>query len=1241
MVNYAGWLDGTYTTGVPVSTAMTGVLALVDATGQPAPTYQAGNLVYIKITDSDVNKDGGAAETLTVRLTSETEDTGTPFSATVPVAGSSNVGTGTLSVLKTGYDTKTENWTVTCINANPVTFMVTGSVSGSQSRQYNIATMESFTADGNQVTLRISQGSMGFGIGDSFTFSTSAGTIVSESVTLTETGVNTGVFGGSIGLRETATPTGGDGVLDVLSGDLITAFYDDASGDWGTGVQVRSTALYAATVVKGSAILSGVVWTKAKSPYLITGDVTVNSGASLTIEAGVKVLFLANSDDLIGGDEPYDGEIIVNGTLNVLGAATDPVVFTSSSREPVVGEWGGIKINGGSGTFKYTTIEYSGYGIYGYQLSSGDTLSVENSVIRNNGSYGIRNGGYNGAGIVNITGSQIINNKGYGIFSSDDYDNWTITGNTISGNGNIGIYIRGTNDITVFNNTVSNNGGGTYFEYVQGNFDASGNTIADNAGTGIRYYYYGYAGKTIKIQSNTVSNNKWQGGIYLSYNETADPVITGNNVSGSWDYGIYINNSSNNVQPVISGNTIRGNKYGDPGCMGCGSAVGIYTNGKVVPEITGNTVDGNDKGIYVNYTDVNGNGSFPVTENTIINNTGYGVSINGYASPSVNYNDIYGNGGYAIENYTAFAIDAKNNWWGSGATATMNSGGNPKNLSVIYDSYDRTGSGMVNYAGWLDGPYNVPPPSIAVSVQTNKNSYQEGEDIIITVTASNAGSTDVVLNFNSSLQADYTIDGSYRWSTGRSFATTLTNVTVPAGGTYDWNFTHKNTDFALVVATHDISGEITGYGSSTALIITITAVVIPAEVCDGADNDGDGFVDEGFTNTDGDGQADCVDADDDNDGMPDTYEVSYGFNPLDASDAGKDADQDGLSNLKEYLLGTDPVGMHFSRPLSTDSNVDFYGLVTINGAPADVGDEVAAFDRDGDLCGRVTVITQGNYGFLHCYGDDPTTPDVDEGAADGDRIWFKIWDISEGREYYGSPTVISGTNPSIWGGDGEVYNVNLNGVPFQEIPLHKGWNLISFSVNNLYYTGNPPEEAMLQNLTPISVGSLSEAFSSIQGSYSIIRGFDSTGAHTYDPYIPDSFNDLTYLAPGYGYWIKMNVPGVLILMGDRIAASNSLSMRAGWNLAGYWSNAVHYVGNEPDVAFPPDVTGKVPVGSIQDIVTSVASKLLQVRSFDEVGAHTYDPAISDIFNDLTYMGPGYGYWIKLNDSGILSYPLAQ
>ncbi len=42
------------------------------------------------------------------------------------------------------------------------------------------------------------------------------------------------------------------------------------------------------------------------------------------------------------------------------------------------------------------------------------------------------------------------------------------------------------------------------------------------------------------------------------------------------------------------------------------------------------------------------------------------------------------------------------------------------------------------------------------------------------------------------------------------------------------------------------------------------------------------------------------------DGMEDGWELEHGFNPADRSDAVQDADQDGHTNLQEYLAGTDP-----------------------------------------------------------------------------------------------------------------------------------------------------------------------------------------------------------------------------------------------------------------------------------------------------------------------------------------------
>ena len=46
--------------------------------------------------------------------------------------------------------------------------------------------------------------------------------------------------------------------------------------------------------------------------------------------------------------------------------------------------------------------------------------------------------------------------------------------------------------------------------------------------------------------------------------------------------------------------------------------------------------------------------------------------------------------------------------------------------------------------------------------------------------------------------------------------------------------------------------------------------------------------------------------DSDGDGIHDRWEIFYGLNPLDDADATQDADNDGFSNLEEYLGGSNP-----------------------------------------------------------------------------------------------------------------------------------------------------------------------------------------------------------------------------------------------------------------------------------------------------------------------------------------------
>jgi hypothetical protein len=87
--------------------------------------------------------------------------------------------------------------------------------------------------------------------------------------------------------------------------------------------------------------------------------------------------------------------------------------------------------------------------------------------------------------------------------------------------------------------------------------------------------------------------------------------------------------------------------------------------------------------------------------------------------------------------------------------------------------------------------------------------------------------------------------------------------------------------------------------------------------------------------------------DSDGDGIPDDYEIAHGMNPNDPTDALEDFDHDGLTNLQEYQLGTDP------RNADTDGD----GLP--DGLEVKLGTNPLAYDSDGGGIGDGLEIQAG------------------------------------------------------------------------------------------------------------------------------------------------------------------------------------------------------------------------------------------------------------------------------------------
>ncbi|HEX8434529.1 right-handed parallel beta-helix repeat-containing protein, partial [Archangium sp.] len=245
---------------------------------------------------------------------------------------------------------------------------------------------------------------------------------------------------------------------------------------------------------------SDTTWTPAGNPHTLTGDVVVPAGVTLTIQPGVVVIAAA-TDGASGGTDKYRVELIVRGTLRVLGTGSKPVTFRAASAGD--GNWQGVRVEAGTSSMlssaiirdARTGLEVSGAGtsvtvtastltdnLYGALVSHDGTLAVDHTLVSSNTWSGIALADGNATilhntFVYNPIGLDINNVSGsYNITVQDSI---IVGQNSYSGYNSYGI--RRTNSfsdtLTLSHNNVWNNSTANYSNVLEGPDSFSANPL--------------------------------------------------------------------------------------------------------------------------------------------------------------------------------------------------------------------------------------------------------------------------------------------------------------------------------------------------------------------------------------------------------------------------------------------------------------------------------------------------------------------------------------------------------------------------------------------------------------------------------------------------------------------------------------------------------------------------------------------------------------------------------------------
>ncbi len=447
----------------------------------------------------------------------------------------------------------------------------------------------------------------------------------------------------------------------------------------------------ASTSVQGT-ISSNTTWALSNSPYIVTGDVTVNNGVTLTIEPGVVMKFDAATNNWGG----FRRLMTVNGILHAVGSSGSPIVFTSSRDDAYGGDsngdgtattpdaknWGYVQINSSGSQIQYCIFRYGGTSYYDANYSPPHDSNPYMLWI---------NGPHPAVDVTNCTFQFSYQTALYYVagsyatqpnLSNNVFESCPI-GLSVAGNGSTQVTIQG-------NSITGSSTQAIYVSNVLSNSVISGNTI-QNCLVGI------------------ASSN-------------SSPVIQNNTLTGTAGNYAFLQDGA--AQPSYSGNTING--YRAIQVSGTVGANTTWKNLGLPYVITGDVTVNNgvtltiEPGVVVKFDAATNNwGGFRrlMTVNGILHAVGSSGSPIVFTSSR---DDAYG--GDSNGDGTATTPDAKN--WGY---VQINSSGSQIQYCIFryggtsyYDANYSPPHDSNPYMLWINGPH----PAVDVTNCTFQFSYQ-------------------------------------------------------------------------------------------------------------------------------------------------------------------------------------------------------------------------------------------------------------------------------------------------------------------------------------------------------------------------------------------------------------------------------------------------------------------------------------------------------------------------------------